>query len=118
MSGAVWPATLPPATEIDQYQETLPELAIRSETEAGPAKVRRRYSAGSVTWQGTLQLSQSQTTALEQFWAETLGGGALAFEWFHPRTAAPARMRFLASPAFRHLSGPLWLAELRIEILP
>lgn len=118
MSTAVWPPGLPPATEIDQYQEALPELALRSEMDAGPAKLRRRYSAGPSTWQGALQLSGEQTATLEAFWRTTLAGGSLAFDWVHPRTGAAVAMRFLSPPAFRHLAGPLWIADLRVEILP
>jgi hypothetical protein len=115
---AVWPAGLPPATEIDQYRESPPELALRSEMDAGPAKLRRRYSAGPTAWQGTMQLDQAQAALLDTFWRTTLAGGSLAFDWFHPRTTAAVVMRFLGPPQLRHLTGPLWEADLRMEILP
>ncbi|MCA3519370.1 MAG: hypothetical protein IOC87_04145 [Rhodobacter sp.] len=115
---AVWPPGLPQATEIDEYAETLPTLAIRTDMDAGPAKVRRRYSAGPVRWQGSLLLTQAETVTLEAFWRTTLGGGALAFAWQHPRLGTAATMRFTEPPAFRHVSGPLFRATLQIEILP
>lgn len=112
-----WPAGLPAHTEIEGYQETPPTLALRSAMDAGPAKVRRRFSAGPTAWRGTMLLTQAQAETLLAFWRETLAGGALAFEWAHPRTGAAATMRFTAPPELRHQAEGLWRAELTLEIL-
>jgi hypothetical protein len=116
---ATWPAGLPQATEIDGYSETQPSLALRSAMETGPAKLRRRASSGPVRIEGTMLLVAAQTETLVAFWRDTLAGGALAFDWTHPRTGLAVQMRFTAPPELRHEAdgGGLWRARLALEIV-
>lgn len=120
MSGtlAAWPTGLPQAAEIDGYEETPPDLALRSRMDAGPPKLRRRFSAGETRIAGRLMLRLEQTETLLAFWRDTLAGGSLPFAWTHPRTGAACTMRFVSPPRLRHRAGPLWEAELSLEILP
>lgn len=112
-----WPPTLPTHQEIEGYEETPPELALRSPMDAGPQKLRRRYSTGPTAWRGTLLLSQAQVETLLAFWRDTLAGGSLSFDWQHPRTEAAAIMRFVTAPAPRHQAEGAWRVALEMEIL-
>ncbi|QLH37711.1 MAG: hypothetical protein HWD60_00095 [Defluviicoccus sp.] len=44
---AVWPSSLPQKPLVDGFSETAPNLVVRSPMDVGPAKVRRRATAGS-----------------------------------------------------------------------
>ena len=53
MAGAIWPLTLPQLPLVSGYSESMPSNLIRSETDTGPAKVRRRGNAKPVTVQAS-----------------------------------------------------------------
>lgn len=114
-----WPATLPALSELDGYQETPPDLALRSAVDAGPAKTRPRYSTGPTRLSGRLLLSAAQAEALRSFFVTATLGGVLAFEAPQPRTEVVARFRFLRPPELAHLGegGGLWRASLELEEL-
>lgn len=114
---AVWPAGLPTHQEIEGYEETPPELSIRSPMDVGPVKLRRRYSTGPTTWRGSLLVSQAQVATLLTFWRDTLAGGSLAFDWEHPRVGGVVSMRFVRQPMPRHRADGLWTVALEMEIL-
>lgn len=86
--------------------------------EAGPAKVRRRTSAGVDSLSYSIDLTRAQADLLWAFYKDALQGGALPFEATHPRTQAICRLRFLQPPALKPLSGRLWIGKLSLEVLP
>ncbi len=56
---------------------------------------------------------------LDDFYASTLAGGALQFDWVHPRTSAALAYRFVEPPAYAPVArGRLWTATLKLEVLP
>ena len=85
MAGAIWPLTLPQTPLISGYSESMPSNLIRSETDTGPAKVRRRGNAKPVTVQASYILNTVQMELLDTFVYETIGGGAVCFDWPRPR---------------------------------
>lgn len=85
MAGAIWPLTLPQTPLISGYSETMPSTLLRSETETGPAKVRRRGNAKPVTVQASYILNTEQMELLDTFVYEIIGGGAVCFDWPRPR---------------------------------
>lgn len=115
---AYWPSLLPAHLNADDYSERRLEGVIRSQMDAGPAFVRRRYSAVPIVISGSLVLSVDQVAVLDEFYFETTAQGALAFDWRHPRTQAFVSMRFLGPPGYQSLSHDLYQASLSIEILP
>lgn len=119
MANATWPAALPPLVAVDGYGEQPPDTALRTRMDAGPAKVRRRFTAGPRPLSVRLDLDATQVEALDAFYVTTLEGGALAFDWMHPRTQAATALRFVRPPAYRPLSSDAaWSAALQLEILP
>ncbi len=111
MANPTWPASLPQRVAVDGYGEGPPDTTVRTRMDAGPAKVRRRFTAGVRPL--SLQID------LDGFFGTTLLGGALAFDWVHPRTQAAVTLRFVRPPAYRPLaSDAAWQAVLQLEILP
>ena len=114
-----WPASLPQLVAVEGYEESPPETALRTEMEAGPAKLRRRFTAGVRPLSVLLDLDAAQVETLDGFFVTDLAGGSLRFDWVHPRTQATVELRFLRPPVYRPLgSDAAWRAALHLEILP
>lgn len=114
----VWPVTLPEAPLLEGFQETAAATAIRTDMEQGPAKVRRRTTAGVGKLSMRYLLSKAEVVALETFYDATLGGGALSFSFTHPRTGASLSCRFTEPPQYVTTNGDHFLAALTLETLP
>lgn len=112
-----WPGSLPAAPLLG-HRETAPEMVVRTEMDAGPAKLRRRFTAGVRTLEIPLVLSDAQVQALDDFYVTTLAGGTLRFDHKHPRTAAVVKYRFIARPQYDLITPSKWRTTLRLEILP
>ena len=115
---ANWPATLPASVLQEGFAETLPDTALRTSMDVGPAKLRRRTSAAVRPVRAALNLSTSQAADIETFYVSTLEGGTLPFDFTDPRTLATQSFRFTAPPSLSPLSGNLWRASLDMERLP
>ena len=100
-----WPVTLPVYPLLEGYRETPPNQIIRSQMDQGPAKLRRRTTAAVRLFQVGFMLSQSQIDDLENFYLTTLVGGALSFDFTHPRTGATVTCRFASPPEYSAANG-------------
>jgi hypothetical protein len=109
-----WPSTLPQAWLQDGYQETLPETAVRTEMDVGPAKVRRRFSVQVTPIQARMLMTTAQKGYLETFYNTTTVGGALSFNF--PNSGSDV-LRFVKSPGFSQ-SGLNWTVDFDLEKLP
>lgn len=119
MSNPVWPLSLPQRPLAQGFNEQVPNTLIRTQMEAGPPKVRRRFTAGIRTMDMQLRITPAQVDALDVFYDSTLQGGALPFDWVHPRTGVAATYRFVEPPSYATMArGRLWTATLKLEILP
>ena len=118
MANAVWPSALPQRVLAPGYDEQPPELTLRTPMDAGPAKVRRRFTAGPRPIRASVRLSMAQRQALDDFFVTVLAGGALPFDWSHPVTSASATFRFRSPPRITARTATLFDAALDLEILP
>lgn len=121
MPNPVWPPTLPQDVFAEGYDETLPNTMLRTQMDAGPAKTRRRSTAGVRPLTVTIELNRTlgEDAAFDEFFTDTLGGGTLSFDWTHPRTLATVTMRFTAPPHLQPLAGgKFWRAMLNLEVMP
>lgn len=119
MANPVWPASLPQDVLVEGYDEAMPDLALRTEMDAGPAKVRRRFTAGVRTFKVGSAMTRAQVATLDTFFVTTVQGGALSFDWTHPRTQAAATFRFTRPPRTApEAGGQRWRVELELEIMP
>ena len=113
----VWPVTLPQFVSVEGFQETPPDLLLRTQMDAGPPKVRRRFTAGVRGFKATVRLTQAQVQVLDAFFVGTLAGGALSFDWTHPRTGVNSSFR-MSRPAYSSEGGDSWVAGFELELLP
>lgn len=113
-----WPDALPAAPLLESFSETPADTAIRTDMEQGPAKTRRRTTAGVAMLTCVYLLSKSQTAALDAFFAEACAGGALGFVMTHPRTGLSVSCRFTQPPQYIPTNGAYFKAQLKLEVLP
>ena len=120
MANPTWPSSLPvPLVEGVSY--TSQDNIIRSQMDAGVAKIRRRFTAvpEDVSFQLLLTLAQIQT--LVDFHDITLKG-VLPFDWIEFRKPEAdwgtlVTYRFKSRPTFVPVHGKLWRATLELELL-
>lgn len=115
---ATWPATLPDTILKEAYSETPPDLLVRTEMDQGSAKVRRWGTGNVRPIQGQIRMTQAQVATLDTFYNTTLEGGALRFDWTHPRTGASEEFRFAAPPTYQSGGGAIWRVQVQLEVMP
>jgi len=119
MSVPSWPTTLPQQLFVNGYSQSFAETTIKSDMDAGPAKVRRRFTAGVEPVSGTMVMTAAQLTMLETFYNTTLLGGSLRFSWTKPPAhTAACEMRFTESPSWTAVEPEVYEVSLSLEILP
>lgn len=91
----IWPTELPQAPLRDGWSDTAPNNLLRSEMESGPMKVRRRGTAKPHVVACTYVFDDKEAALFENFALNTLAGGALAFDWWHPVLARYVRARLM-----------------------
>lgn len=117
---ATWPASLPEYVLENGFSETMPEQAIESQTDGGPAKIRRRFTTNFRPLKFTIRVEPELVETFETFYFETLEGGTLPFSWVHPRTRAACNMRFRRpAPTIRPIgTGEAVDISMSVEIMP
>jgi len=107
---AVWPAGLPEHVDEDGFSIEPRDNVIRSETEVGPQKARRRATKATEIMQCQVSMGISQfNDTFKLFWHETIRDGSLPFEWEDPRDGTsqvflptrPYRMRIIGDTRVR-----------------
>ena len=113
-----WPNNLPARPLNDGFQEVMADTLLRTTMDQGPAKLRRRGTAGVGALSLQYILSAAEVAALKTFYHDTLGGGALAFIFTHPVTLASLTCRFKSPPSFSNLNGGYFRVRVELEVLP
>lgn len=118
MPNPTWPSSLPQYVLEGGYQETLQDQTLETQMEAGPAKIRRRYTKSLRKFQISLLMTSAQANTFESFWQNDCAGGSTPFTWVHPRTRATATMRFRnPAPQFSTTGGTNVMAQFNVEII-
>ena len=118
MSIPDWPSNLPQEFLVDGYGEQPGMNVIKSQTDIGPAKQRRRSTCAPREIKGNILLSQDELAVFDVFYDETLLSGALRFAWVHPvKQDEPVEMRFTERPV-TSIKGMMYNVSLSLEILP
>lgn len=115
---AVWPPSLPQVPLAAAFDEQLPDVVLRTEMDAGPAKTRRRFAVGVGTLAVTMFLDEAQQVTFDAFYGTTVEGGALRFEFTHPRTGATREMRTVNPVALPKHKPNLFRLQMQLEVLP
>jgi hypothetical protein len=103
------------------YKDTQPDTTIRTQMDAGPAKVRQRFTAAVRPVSATVRMTEAQTATFDTFFRTGCGGGSIPFTWSDPRTGATGTtFRFVKPPEITQdsIGGNNFTASLELEIMP
>jgi hypothetical protein len=114
----VWPASLPVVPLVDGFEELAVNITIRSSIDAGPPKVRRRFTANVSQITCRYTFSKAHCTTLDDFYFVSAAGGAIPFEWLHPRREETINVRFKEPPKYTAQAPDVWTAACIFETLP
>lgn len=118
MSIPEWPSNLPQELLVAGYGEQPGRNVIKSQTDVGPAKLRRRGSCAPREIKGTIRLSPEELDTFDEFYETTLMSGVLRFAWVHPiKQDDSVEMRFTDRPVIS-TQGLMYDVSLSLEILP
>ena len=119
MTIPVWPVELPQAPQKG-FSESIGVNVVRSTTDMGPAKQRRR-SVSPNMMDVSFILTSEQAAILETFVLDELGG-VKRFLFNHPRTLQNVEVRVVSQGStqykLQYLAPGYWNASLQFEILP
>lgn len=116
---AVWPSGLPQYFLTEGFVMAVPDGRIRSQTDTGPGKVRRRSTALAVPVKGRMLMDADQVADMEAWIESDLFGGVEVFDFPHPITRAVVPCRIAETmPIYSHVGGDVFNVALELEILP
>ncbi|MCC6426291.1 MAG: hypothetical protein IT435_05670 [Phycisphaerales bacterium] len=120
MADIVWPVSLPQVPQLSPLDRQLGRMVIRTEMDAGPAVIRRRFTFAPERFNIALDMTAAQVATFVQFRDETSEGGALAFDWKHPTLRTDATLRFTSEPSIKpqatvDSTKPVYLVTFGVE---
>lgn len=119
MAIPAWDASLPQRLLVKSYSESPADVLLRTSMDFGPAKVRRRGTAGPRPVSGSIIVTAAELATFKTFFNTTLLGGSLRFSWVDPVDGTTTtEMRITKNPSWQALSGDLFEIALELEILP
>lgn len=113
MTTITYPSDLP-LMRLDGMQTERTSSLVRTEMDAGPAKVRRRYTVSSKYFSGTIILTSEQRNAFEYWYKNALGDGVLRFSMADPQTLQANDFRFAEDYTEESVEG-LWKITMKLE---
>lgn len=75
----VWPSSLPQTFMRQNHSQQIGDGRLRSQTDVGPGKLRRRFSSAIRPIAGDMVFSTTQKLRVELFWDADTDGGVLPF---------------------------------------
>jgi hypothetical protein len=114
----IWPSTLPQFALRDGYQSGTGDGRLRSDTDAGIAKVRRRFSYVPRPLSLSTLMTNDQLDTFKTFYDDTLQGGVLPFQVFSAEGADPIVVQFGQNAPTWVPNGIDWTVTLDLVILP
>jgi hypothetical protein len=116
----VWPLSLPQSPQKG-FTESIGVNIIRTPTDQGPAKTRKRSLRASPLSVNFL-MTTAQTEVLETFCLNTLQATA-RFDFTHPRTFQTVEVRIVPSQdgelyKLTYTAPGYWTVNINLEILP
>lgn len=112
-----WPVSLPQTPLIEGYSEQPPNIIIETKMDAGPPKARRRFSTGIRPIKIRMLMTTAQVEILDVFFVTTLQGGALTFDYNHPRTGASEVYR-IGNLNYTHRSNDFYNVSFELKQQP
>lgn len=113
-----YPAELP-SPQISGYSEGTANLVIRSQMDQGPAKTRKRFTAGvkPVTMQ-TPPYTLEQVDIFDEWFRDEIASGASTFTMKNPRTNTTETFRFVNNPSYPASGDKLFIIRMELEQMP
>jgi len=119
MTVPTWPDTLPQRFLVNGNQEATGDGRLRSPTDTGPGKVRRRSSAVVNPLGGTLRMNAAQLAIFDGFIDSDIAGGSLPFNFPAPYGAGTWLVQIGDTmPSRANVGGDRWNVTLALEVLP
>ncbi len=118
MADVAWPITLQQNLNASNFSYTIGETVTKSDSDIGPAKVRRRFTKSVDTMTASIWVTQAEWTILYNFYDVSLNGGVNPVLLTNPINGVVIRARFTAPPSFRPVSPLVYEASLNFEVLP
>ena len=115
MADAAWPEGLPYI--LTGWSMTPSENVLRSEMERGPAKTRRKTTAKTKNYSGTLLLSSSMLTTFLSFVEDTLKDASLPFVFPDYASNTEGRARIVSYSITQNTPDD-YEVTLEMEVLP
>lgn len=113
-----FPSSLPQYLDADGFSDEIPDDRLRSQTDIGPAMMRRRSSAKPRPIQGSQHLTEEQWQTLKSFYEDDLDGGVLRFDWIDQTSGDSVEYRFVSPPKRTAIFNDLYVVEYSLEIMP
>lgn len=118
MAIPVWPTSLPERFDASDYDEEEANNILRSETDMGPAMVRKRTSANVRPVVGSMYLTTAQRATLISFYRDDCQSGSIRFSWVDQITGDALEYRFKEPPKFGAVTSSLHTVSLELEVMP
>jgi hypothetical protein len=113
-----FPSSLPPF-QVSGYSESPAKLVIRSQMDQGPAKTRRRSTAGVKPVKiETPPYTAAQVAVFDDFFVDDIASGASTFTMENPRTETTETFRFVSEPVYTALENEMFRITLDLEQMP
>jgi hypothetical protein len=89
---------------------------VRTQMEVGPPKVRRRSSLALYAIEAGYGVTREDIANFEMWYRDTIGMGAITFDWSDPRTGTTRAVRFTdGGYAVEQISPGRWALHLSLE---
>lgn len=111
-----WPVDLPDCAATWQESET--PSTIRTDMDAGPPKVRRRFTGIWRRIEVSMNLTKDQFIILRDFYDNECAQGVNWHTFRHPYTNEIEQFRFVEPPALTSMSALAASASMKWEQLP
>lgn len=112
-----WPGTLPTLFQLTGFKETEVDNLIRTQTDKGPPKVRRRGSDAPRKISGNMILNGTQYSTFRSYYRTDLRDGSLTIENLDDAHGVSRTFRISKSPEYEPMGNDFWRVSLELEEL-
>lgn len=116
MTSLTWPTGLPQVLRLDGLSTQRKSSVVRTQMDAGPDKVRRRYTVSTKVFTGSIVVTEKQRELFEAWYRNVIADGTLRFVMKDPQTLQPAEFRFTEDYSEEPIEG-LWKIAVSVEKL-
>lgn len=113
-----WPPNVPDEFQRQGFSESFSDNVLRSGTDSGPPKRRRRSTQPERLLNGTIRMNGSELSEFKAWYLSQIASGARAFEFPDPTHASRATVTvaFTSPPSWGNIGGDEYEVELAIQV--